>query len=185
VCCGKPEEKRSIFFRLFLGIGLGGDYPLSATITSEFSSARHRGAMVSAVFSMQGLGILAVSIVTLIFLSIFKPLIQADPDNLDYVWRLIIGFGCIPAVVAIYFRMTISETPRYTIEINDDVDKAVKDVECVLNQKYVRNEKKSETTKKATFREFITYFSKWKRFKVLFATSISWFCLDVGFYGTS
>jgi PHS family inorganic phosphate transporter-like MFS transporter len=41
-------------WRIVLGVGLGGDYPLSAVITSEYSSARHRGAMVAAVFSMQG-----------------------------------------------------------------------------------------------------------------------------------
>lgn len=100
------------------------------------------------------------------------------------MWRLIVGFGCLPAVVAIYFRLTISETPRYTIEIHDDVDKAVKDVENVLNKKYVKHyTSKTDSVNKATFREFFIYFKIWKRLKILLATSISWFCLDVGFYG--
>jgi PHS family inorganic phosphate transporter-like MFS transporter len=34
---------------------VGGDYPLSATIMSEFSNRNNRGAFVSAVFAMQAL----------------------------------------------------------------------------------------------------------------------------------
>jgi PHS family inorganic phosphate transporter-like MFS transporter len=39
-------------------VGIGGDYPLSATIMSEYSNTRTRGAFIAAVFSMQGLGLL-------------------------------------------------------------------------------------------------------------------------------
>uniref|UniRef100_A0A0E0HPU2 H(+)/Pi cotransporter n=1 Tax=Oryza nivara TaxID=4536 RepID=A0A0E0HPU2_ORYNI len=42
------------FFRFLLGVGVGGDYPLSATIMSEFANRRTRGAFIAAVFSMQG-----------------------------------------------------------------------------------------------------------------------------------
>lgn len=133
---------------------------------------------------MIGFGILAVCLITLIFLSIFKHLIYENQDNLDYVWRLIIGFGCIPALLAIYFRLTISETPRYTIEIHDDIDKATKDVDNVLNK--VRRKHytaKSDSKNKATFKQFCDHFRQWKHFKVLLGTSACWFCLDVGFYG--
>ena len=41
------------WWRFFLGFGVGGDYPLSATIMSEYSSRLSRGAFVSAVFAMQ------------------------------------------------------------------------------------------------------------------------------------
>ena len=43
-----------IFWRVLLGIGIGGDYPMAAVITSEFASTRYRGRMMAAVFSMQG-----------------------------------------------------------------------------------------------------------------------------------
>ena len=83
-------------------------------------------------------------LVTLIFLSIFKSLIYEDQNNLDYVWRFIIGFGCIPALLAIYFRLTISETPRYTIEIHDDIEKATKDVDNILNDLNISENEKKE-----------------------------------------
>nr|CAD1835178.1 unnamed protein product [Ananas comosus var. bracteatus] len=47
------------FFRFWLGFGIGGDYPLSATIMSEYANKRTRGAFIAAVFAMQGFGILA------------------------------------------------------------------------------------------------------------------------------
>lgn len=44
-----------------MGIGIGGDYPLSAIITSEFAPVHIRGRMVAAVFATQGLGQLGMS----------------------------------------------------------------------------------------------------------------------------
>ena len=42
------------FWRFILGVGVGGDYPLSATIISEYSSTASRGAFIASVFAMQG-----------------------------------------------------------------------------------------------------------------------------------
>ena len=39
-----------------MGIGIGGDYPLSAVISSEFASTKIRGRMMTAVFANQGWG---------------------------------------------------------------------------------------------------------------------------------
>lgn len=50
------------FWRFLLGIGIGGEYPLSATIASENSVAHSRGRTTSLVFSMQGIGMLLVSL---------------------------------------------------------------------------------------------------------------------------
>jgi MFS transporter, PHS family, inorganic phosphate transporter len=39
-----------------MGIGIGGDYPLSAVISSEFAATKIRGRMMATVFSFQGWG---------------------------------------------------------------------------------------------------------------------------------
>lgn len=39
-----------------MGLGIGGDYPLSAIISSEFAATKIRGRMMSAVFAAQGFG---------------------------------------------------------------------------------------------------------------------------------
>ena len=40
--------------RLLMGIGIGGDYPMSAAIVAERSSLRNRGRMLGWIFSNQG-----------------------------------------------------------------------------------------------------------------------------------
>ncbi|KAF9149112.1 Inorganic phosphate transporter pho84 [Linnemannia schmuckeri] len=181
-----------IVWRLIVGVGIGGDYPLSAVITSEFATTNRRGAMMAAVFAMQGFGYLTTGIVAIILLAAFKTSIQADIHNLDYVWRILIGFGCLPALVAVYFRLTIPETPRYVLDIENNLNKAERDVATVLKEN--RNHLQSEddaadavvanpATAKGSFSDFCAYFSKWQNFKILFGTSMAWFALDVAFYG--
>lgn len=61
-----------VMWRFLLGFGIGGDYPLSAVITSEYTPKNIRGAMIAAVFSMQGVGFLAAAAVAAIVLACFK-----------------------------------------------------------------------------------------------------------------
>ncbi|KAF0541744.1 phosphate transporter [Gigaspora margarita] len=176
-----------MFWRLILGVGIGGDYPLSAVITSEFATKKRRGAMMAAVFSMQGFGILSAAVVSLITLAIYKDLIVKDKGYIDHVWRIVLGFGIVPGVLALYFRLTIPETPRYTMDVLKDIEKGSRDIDDVLSNK--NEDKNKEKTSlsieipRATFKDFISYFSKWKNAKVLIGTSVSWFVLDVAFYG--
>ncbi|KAJ4952693.1 hypothetical protein NE237_029525 [Protea cynaroides] len=110
------------FFRFWLGFGIGGDYPLSATIMSEYSNKKTRGAFIAAVFAMQGFGILSGGTVALIISSIFKnifpaPTYSVDPlgstvPEADYVWRIILMFGAIPPALTYYWRMKMPETAR-------------------------------------------------------------------------
>ena len=133
---------------------------------------------------MQGFGILAAAGVAAIVLACFRGAIIADQDNLDYVWRICIGLGAVPGCLAIYFRLTIPETPRYTLEIDNDIERAAVDVNIVTNGKKVKSlDVKREAEKKASLSEFCQHFAQWKNLKVLIGTSVSWFALDVAFYG--
>lgn len=49
---GLPVLVPIIFWRVTMGIGIGGDYPLSSIITSEFASVKWRGALMNSVFAM-------------------------------------------------------------------------------------------------------------------------------------
>ncbi|CAG8558017.1 16427_t:CDS:2 [Dentiscutata heterogama] len=175
-----------MFWRFVLGIGIGGDYPLSAVITSEFATKKRRGAMMAAVFSMQGFGILSAAVISVVTLAAYKDLIAKDKQYVDHVWRIVLGFGAIPGVIALYFRLTIPETPRYTMDILKDVEKASRDIDVVLSNKANKEKETpifSIEVPRATVKDFINYFSKWHNGKVLLGTSVSWFVLDVAFYG--
>ncbi|KAI1362997.1 major facilitator superfamily domain-containing protein [Xylaria arbuscula] len=193
------------FWRVMMGVGIGGDYPLSSVITSEFAPTRWRGAMMAAVFSMQGIGQLAAAIVALIVTASFAPifLTASDVAHCDYdcqtaadrCWRIIIGVGAVPAVFALYYRITIPETPRYTFEVAKDVEKAAADIKAyVASQSEGEvDEIKQARMKKvaspalaipaASWSDAYGYFKQWKNGKVLIGTTLSWFFLDFAFYG--
>ncbi|KAI8956289.1 major facilitator superfamily domain-containing protein [Xylaria longipes] len=192
------------FWRVMMGIGIGGDYPLSSVITSEFAPTRWRGAMMAAVFSMQGIGQLFAAIVALIVTASFSrifgqaPIGQCDYDcqtAADRCWRIIIGVGAIPAVFALYYRITIPETPRYTFEVAKDVEKAAADIKAYMASQSEGevDEIKQARMKKvaspalaipaASWRDAYEYFTQWKNAKILIGTTLSWFFLDFAFYG--
>ncbi|KAI8609630.1 major facilitator superfamily domain-containing protein [Chytriomyces sp. MP71] len=180
-------------WRFLLGVGVGGDYPASAVITSEFANVRYRGMMIAAVFAMQGIGILMGAIVYVSCLAALKDSIQQDFTYLDYVWRITLGIGVIPALFAVYFRLTVPETPRFTADVMGATDKAVDDIErilalndmgTVLTSWGTEQEAKAvEVVKKNSIQEFREYFGRWKNMKVLIGTTYCWFALDVAWYG--
>jgi PHS family inorganic phosphate transporter-like MFS transporter len=88
---------------------------LSATIAAEFSTARNRGAFVGSVFAMQGVGILVASLVAIVTTAAFKPLILRDINYLDYVWRIELGLGVVPALLTVYLRNKLPEPPQWTL----------------------------------------------------------------------
>ncbi|KIJ14228.1 hypothetical protein PAXINDRAFT_169850 [Paxillus involutus ATCC 200175] len=180
-----------IVWRFLMGIGIGGDYPLSAIITSEFAATRSRGRLMTAVFAAQGWGQLAAALVALVVVSAYKEAILAGPFPsalpIDHAWRLLIGLGCVPGVVALYFRLTIPETPRFTMDVERNVAQASQDIENVLTiGKHVEAEDavvERAKAPRATRADFVAYFSKWENSKVLVGTAYSWFALDIAFYG--
>jgi MFS transporter, PHS family, inorganic phosphate transporter len=76
---------------------------MSAVITSEFANVNYRGMMLAAVFAMQGIGILVGSVVYVCALLALKTSIENDIFNLDFVWRIAIGFGLIPVCYTYIF----------------------------------------------------------------------------------
>ncbi|KAG8894456.1 Inorganic phosphate transporter pho84 [Tulasnella sp. 403] len=176
-----------ITWRFFMGVGIGGDYPLSAVITSEFATTRFRGRMMAAVVAMQGFGNITASLVALIVTAAFKDaIVNTDPLKVDYLWRLVIGLGMIPGVLALYSRLTIPETPRFTMDVERNLDQAASDAEFVKDGKFDRIDDRPiqrVDVPKASRRDFMNYYSKWSNLKVLLGCSWSWFALDFAFYG--
>ncbi|XP_020212026.1 probable inorganic phosphate transporter 1-9 [Cajanus cajan] len=169
------------FFRFVLGLGIGGDYPLSSTIMSEFANKKTRGSFIAAVFSMQGFGILASSTVTIVVCSIFRGA-SASEDDADVAWRLILMLGSVPAAMTYYWRMMMPETARYTALVEQNVIQAAKDMEKVLDVELslIAEEHPLPPTAhpySLLSREFLG-----RHGRDLFACSSTWFLLDIVFY---
>ncbi|KAG6506006.1 probable inorganic phosphate transporter 1-8 [Zingiber officinale] len=182
------------FFRFWLGFGIGGDYPLSATIMSEYANKKTRGAFIAAVFAMQGFGIITGGIVALIFSAGFNSRFDAPPyavdragstvPEADYVWRIILMLGAAPAVLTYYWRMKMPETARYTALVARNAKQAAADMSRVLQVQIVEEQEKVEqlTSKKANnFGLFSREFARRHGLHLL-GTTTTWFLLDIAFY---
>ncbi|KAL0060766.1 hypothetical protein AAF712_012457 [Marasmius tenuissimus] len=136
---------------------------------------------------------MSAALVGLILVSAYKnSIIHHAPTSgnwraVDPCWRLLIGLGCVPGVIALCFRFTITETPRFTMDIERNIKQAARDIEMMRTTDYSRD---SDTTHdpraevpRASWRDFLTYFSKWENFKVLFGCAWSWLALDFAYYG--
>lgn len=175
--------------RIIMGIGIGGDYPLSSIISSEFSTTKWRGAIMAAVFSNQGLGQIFAGIVALVLVAGYKSDLEPFQTHecvgkcikaCDQMWRVLIGFGCVPGCIALYYRLTIAESPRYQLDAEDfeQVEKA-EDVEKALDKAI----HEVGPPPKASFKDFWKHFGQWKYGKYLIGTAGSWFMLDIAYYG--
>src|SRR5580693_2798779 len=102
-----PNYTFLLICRIILGIGIGGDYPVSATIMSEYSGKQTRGRMVGLVFAMQGAGLIVGPLVASILLG-------SGISN-DYTWRILLALGAIPGLAVFYLRRQIHETPRFAM----------------------------------------------------------------------
>ncbi|KAI1797395.1 phosphate transporter [Ganoderma leucocontextum] len=180
-----------VVWRFILGVGIGGDYPLSSVIPAEFASTKIRGRMMVVVGANQGWGQLTAALVAFIIIAAYKSsLLHDDPAvlaHVDFMWRLLIGLGCVPGAIALYFRLTIPETPRFTMDVERNVKQASQDVENLLTTGlyYADQDAVVERVRapKATQRDFMKFFSKRENLIPLIGMCYSWFAIDVAFYG--
>lgn len=162
--------------------------------------------MMGAVFAMQGFGQLGAALIALIVTAGFKDSLLTATDEstcsgvcqvaVDKMWRVVIGFGAVPGCIALYYRLTIPETPRYTFDVARDVEKAGADTNAYIEgrphgspdeiQRAITKEDTQDELHppKASWNDFWRHYSQWKHGKVLIGTAGSWFFLDVGEYNT-
>ena len=96
---GRNIHSELACWRFLLGVGCGGVYPLAATITAESSpETENKGKSVALMFSFQGVGYLAVSLIAYLLVCIFG-------EESDVAWRLLLGLGSLPGLVLIVTRI--------------------------------------------------------------------------------
>jgi MFS transporter, PHS family, inorganic phosphate transporter len=104
--------------------------------------------MLGSVFFFQPLGQLAATLVALVVTASFKSSLTAGFQSsatensssdlytyncyqdqhcvrtVDMMWRIVIGLGAVPPVLALWFRLAILESPRYTADVLNENIKA-------------------------------------------------------------
>jgi len=169
-----------IAFRFILGIGIGGDYPVSSTIMSEYAGRSSRGMLVSLVFAAQAAGYLVGPLIAAGLL--------ASGISHDLAWRLMLGFGAIPGLAVFYLRRQIQETPRYTMESghHDEFSRAAGNILGQHNKSGSEGDPSAEHGERPSF---VEGFARLVRSKRLLAWTIAacgaWFMLDFAYYGNT
>ena len=91
-------------FRFLLGVGLGADYSISSTLLAEFAPAHRRGTLMCRLGATWFVGSAAAYLAGLAF----SPLGANS-------WRWMLALGAVFALVVIYLRSKVPESPRWLI----------------------------------------------------------------------
>ena len=227
-------------WRFILGVGAGGVYPLAAVLSAEqgdlirdvgseteesgltggtstthtniretdklssSSSARR----VVLTFSTQGAGFVTVPIIAVI-------LLHTIPNNLNLIWRIILGLGCVPGLVLVllqwilyssspqHLQLIPSEEPVHTSITNDDDSNeadsittvaAVEGSDIVLQegeQESFQDEvqREQDTTSDSNSQQHMGWWESTRKepglCRKFVGTAGTWFLFDVIYYGNT
>jgi len=169
-----------IGFRFVLGFGVGGDYPVSAVMVSEYANRKDRGKLVGMVFGTQALGLIVGPLIAL-------SLLGAGLSD-DTVWRVLLGLGAVPAAAVIYLRTRMPESPRYQVQVQGKAEQAAArmsdftDGQVSGNEPAVLQHEPAGLQHEMGLRAFLTN----RRWLILLAgTAGTWFLLDYAYYGNT
>ena len=152
-----PSLAVLIAFRFVLGFGVGGDYPVSAVLMSEYARPQDRGRMVGLVFSAQAVGLIIGPLVALALLG--------GGVGPAVTWRILLGLGAVPAAAAVWLRRKMPEPPRYLARAAGTPDRS-----------------RAAGHDTAGLRAFLAS----RRLLVILAgTAGCWFLLDYAYYGNT
>lgn len=98
-----------LVLRFIAGLGLGGEQPVSYAYVSEMTPSKYRGRIVGFVEAMWGLGAMLAGGVALLLVP-------------RYGWQAAFFAGAAPAALVWFFRLGISESPRWFLINNRQSD---------------------------------------------------------------
>ncbi len=160
--------------RLVLGLGIGGDYPVSAVFMSEYSNRQDRGRLVGLVFSMQALGLIVGPLIALLLLS------SGIGDGLT--WRILLGLGAVPAGAVVYLRSKMPESPRYLAQVQGESARAAQDLTDFSEGVITQPTDAAVASGRLQLRSFL---SNPRMLKLILGTAGAWFLFDYAYYGNT
>ena len=163
-----------VMARLVLGLGIGGDYPVSAVLMSEYSNRADRGRLVGMVFSMQAVGLVVGPLVGLLLLW------SGMSDSLT--WRIMLALGAVPAAAVIYLRAKMPESPRFKAQVKGKTEQAAKELHAFAGGAIEASTAVDAGTRPMGIRQL---FSDRRMVVLLLATAGSWFLFDYAYYGNT
>lgn len=205
---GADIFKQLLYWRVLMGVGAGGVYPLAATLARASSvdccaratlggDGRGEGGgdggytdtgstAVALMFSMQGVGYLSAHVIGYIILSIL-------PGSSPVAWRLLLGLGAVlPLGLVVTLALAFSRARRYGL-VQSALDGDGGDVEDVGAGGQGGNGRGGgrggggggvrDRSSSSPLRMWLALRNKRRLLSKLVGTAGSWFLFDVTFYG--
>jgi putative MFS transporter len=119
LCCALAWSSESMMvFRFIQGIGLGGEVPVAAAYISEIAHAKNRGRFFTLYELMFALGLLCTAVLAFLIIPWLG-------------WRSMFYVGAAPAVLVLFLRRLLPESPRWLISKGrlEDADRVVSAIE--------------------------------------------------------
>jgi len=108
-CAFAPNEYVLAGARFVMGLGVGIDLPVAMAFLAEFSKLKGRGNKAASIAMWCPTWYAAISVSYLLVLLLYAVLPES---HTDWLWRLILGFGAVPALIIIAIRSRyMSESP--------------------------------------------------------------------------
>jgi MFS family permease len=101
--CAQSYEQLLVFLTL-QGLGFGGEWAAGAVLVAEYAQAAQRGRVIGAVQSAWSIGYAGVLIANTLAFSLASP---------EIAWRLMFWLGAVPAIVLLWARTRVQESPVY------------------------------------------------------------------------
>jgi MFS family permease len=105
--CAQSYEQLLVFLTL-QGLGFGGEWAAGAVLVAEYARATQRGRVIGAVQSAWSVGYAGVLIANTLAFSL-------APTEL--AWRMMFWLGALPAIVLLWARTRVQESPVYHTEL--------------------------------------------------------------------
>ncbi|MEQ4531692.1 MAG: MFS transporter, partial [Mixta sp.] len=116
-CAFAPNEYVLAGARFVMGLGVGIDLPVAMAFLAEFSRLKGRGNKAASIAMWCPTWYAAISISYLLVLVLYATL---PASHTDWLWRLILGFGAVPALLIIAIRSRyMSESPVWAANQGD------------------------------------------------------------------
>jgi MFS family permease len=161
-----PNLWSLIAIRFLLGIGIGADYVLSPTIMAEHANRRDRGKKIGLGFGvMWPTGAAAAALIALLLGAL-----GVDPA---LRWRLVLAFGCVPAISVLYLRRKMPETARYLSRLAGDSTSAT----AVVRRIAGTDPATSPLVDRRTWRQVFS-----RHARPIFGAALLWLLFDIVVY---
>jgi PHS family inorganic phosphate transporter-like MFS transporter len=170
-----PDFIWLVVSRFVLGLGIGGDYPVSAVLMSEYSNRTDRGRLVGLVFAMQALGLIVGPLVALALLS--------SGVGHEVTWRLLLGLGAVPAAGVLWLRARMPESPRFQARVRGDSAKAADELRSFSGGLASASAREEAPAPAST--GLWRFLSDPRMLVLLLGTAGSWLLFDYAYYGNT